>query len=71
MAETLAGDPKTPVKAARGGLDGRVGHADGRLGWSDSRNCDRRPDGSVLNGAQRLWGIPNLYAIDGSVFPRR
>jgi choline dehydrogenase-like flavoprotein len=23
----------------------------------------------VVNGDQRFWGIPNLYAIDGSVFP--
>jgi len=22
-----------------------------------------------VNGDQRFWGIPNLYAIDGSVFP--
>ena len=27
------------------------------------------PDTSVVNGDQRFWGIPNLYAIDGSVFP--
>ena len=27
------------------------------------------PDTSVVNGDQRFCGIPNLYVIDGSVFP--
>lgn len=27
------------------------------------------PDTSVVDPGQRFWGIPNLYAIDGSVFP--
>jgi choline dehydrogenase-like flavoprotein len=27
------------------------------------------PDTSVVNSDQRFHGIPNLYAIDGSVFP--
>ena len=29
----------------------------------------RHPDASVVDHEQRFWGIPNLYAIDGSVFP--
>jgi choline dehydrogenase-like flavoprotein len=27
------------------------------------------PDTSVVDPGQRFWGISNLYAIDGSVFP--
>jgi choline dehydrogenase-like flavoprotein len=27
------------------------------------------PDASVVNADQRFWGIPNMYVIDGSVFP--
>jgi len=27
------------------------------------------PDTSVVDGNQRFWGVPNMYAIDGSVFP--
>jgi choline dehydrogenase-like flavoprotein len=27
------------------------------------------PDSSVVDPGQRFWGIPNLYVIDGSVFP--
>jgi len=27
------------------------------------------PDTSVVDPHQRFWGVPNLYVIDGSVFP--
>jgi choline dehydrogenase-like flavoprotein len=28
-----------------------------------------RPEESVVDSSHRVWGIPNLYVADGSVFP--
>jgi choline dehydrogenase-like flavoprotein len=28
-----------------------------------------RPETSVVDSSHRVWGIPNLFVADGSVFP--
>lgn len=52
--------PGRTTPDARGGL---LNHQMGTM------RMGAHPDTSVVNPDQRFWGIPNLYVIDGSVFP--
>jgi choline dehydrogenase-like flavoprotein len=44
-------------------IGGLVNHQMGTMRMGD------HPDTSVVDPGQRFWGVPNLYVIDGSVFP--
>jgi choline dehydrogenase-like flavoprotein len=52
-----------PGRAAPDPVGGLVNHQMGTMRMGSD------PDTSVVDPDQRFWGIPNLYAIDGSVFP--
>ncbi|HEY1592168.1 MAG TPA: GMC family oxidoreductase [Solirubrobacteraceae bacterium] len=52
-----------PGRAAPDAIGGLVNHQMGTMRMGDD------PDTSVVDSDQRFHGIPNLYAIDGSVFP--
>jgi choline dehydrogenase-like flavoprotein len=57
------GGPRGPARGLPEPVGGLVNHQMGTMRMGSD------PDTSVVNGHQRFWGIPNLYAIDGSVFP--
>jgi choline dehydrogenase-like flavoprotein len=52
-----------PGRSAPDPIGGLVNHQMGTMRMGSS------PDSSVVDPDQRFWGIPNLYVIDGSVFP--
>ena len=52
-----------PGRSAPDPIGGLVNHQMGTMRMGDD------PDSSVVSADQRFHGIPNLYAIDGSVFP--
>ena len=52
-----------PGRSAPDPIAGLVNHQMGTMRMGSD------PDTSVVDPQQRFWGIPNLYAIDGSVFP--
>ena len=52
-----------PGRSAPDTISGLVNHQMGPMRMGED------PDSSVVNGDQRFHGIPNLYAIDGSVLP--
>jgi choline dehydrogenase-like flavoprotein len=52
-----------PGRSAPDPIGGTVNHQMGTM------RMGTHPDTSVVNSDQRFWGIPNLYVIDGSVFP--
>jgi choline dehydrogenase-like flavoprotein len=52
-----------PGRSAPDAIGGLVNHQMGTMRMGED------PDTSVVNSDQRFHGIPNLYAIDGSVFP--
>jgi choline dehydrogenase-like flavoprotein len=52
-----------PGRSAPDTIGGLVNHQMGTMRMGDD------PDTSVVNADQRFHGIPNLYAIDGSVLP--
>jgi gluconate 2-dehydrogenase alpha chain len=52
-----------PGRSAPDPVGGLVNHQMGTMRMGSD------PDASVLDPGQRFWGIPNLYVIDGSVFP--
>ncbi len=52
-----------PGRSAPDPIGGLVNHQMGTM------RMGRDPSTSVVDGDQRVHGIPNLYVIDGSVFP--
>jgi choline dehydrogenase-like flavoprotein len=52
-----------PLRGVPDPVGGLVNHQMGTMRMGSD------PDASVLDPGQRFWGIPNLYVIDGSVFP--
>ena len=52
-----------PGHSAPDPVGGLVNHQMGTM------RMGAHPDTSVVDSHQRFWGIPNLYVIDGSVFP--
>jgi choline dehydrogenase-like flavoprotein len=52
-----------PLRGVPDPVGGLVNHQMGTM------RMGADPDTSVVDPHQRFWGIPNLYAIDGSVFP--
>ena len=52
-----------PGRSAPDPVGGLVNHQMGTMRMGND------PDTSVVNRDQRVHGIPNLYVIDGSVFP--
>lgn len=52
-----------PLRGMPDTLGGLLNHQMGTMRMGD------HPDTSVVDPAGRFWGIPNLYAVDGSVFP--
>lgn len=52
-----------PLRGVPDPVGGLVNHQMGTMRMGSD------PDSSVVDPAQRFWGIPNLYVIDGSVFP--
>jgi choline dehydrogenase-like flavoprotein len=52
-----------PGRSAPDPIGGLVNHQMGTM------RMGANPDASVVDPDQRFHGIPNLYAIDGSVFP--
>jgi gluconate 2-dehydrogenase alpha chain len=52
-----------PGRSAPDPIGGLVNHQMGTM------RMGAHPDTSVVDPDQRFWGIPNLYVIDGSVFP--
>jgi choline dehydrogenase-like flavoprotein len=52
-----------PGRGAPDPIAGLVNHQMGTMRMGSD------PDTSVVDPQQRFWGVPNLYVIDGSVFP--
>jgi choline dehydrogenase-like flavoprotein len=52
-----------PLRGVPDPVGGLVNHQMGTM------RMGAHPDTSVVDPHQRFWGLPNLYAIDGSVFP--
>ena len=52
-----------PGRSAPDPVGGLVNHQMGTMRMGSD------PDTSVVDPHQRFWGIPNMYVIDGSVFP--
>jgi choline dehydrogenase-like flavoprotein len=52
-----------PGRGAPDPIAGLVNHQMGTMRMGSD------PDTSVVDPWQRFWGVPNLYVIDGSVFP--
>jgi len=52
-----------PGRQAPDPIAGLVNHQMGTMRMGSD------PDTSVVDPHQRFWGVPNLYVIDGSVFP--
>ena len=52
-----------PARSVPDPVGGLVNHQMGTM------RMGTHPDTSVVNADQRFWGVPNLYVIDGSVFP--
>jgi choline dehydrogenase-like flavoprotein len=52
-----------PLRGVPDPVGGLVNHQMGTM------RMGAHPDTSVIDPSQRFWGIPNLYVIDGSVFP--
>jgi choline dehydrogenase-like flavoprotein len=57
------GFQRGPLRGVPDPVGGLVNHQMGTMRMGTD------PDSSVVDPGQRFWGIPNLYAIDGSVFP--
>jgi choline dehydrogenase-like flavoprotein len=52
-----------PGRSAPDPIGGLVNHQMGTM------RMGTHPDTSVVDPHQRFWGVPNMYVIDGSVFP--
>jgi gluconate 2-dehydrogenase alpha chain len=57
------GMQRGPSRGVPDPVGGLVNHQMGTM------RMGSHPDTSVVDPDQRFWGIPNLYVIDGSVFP--